>query len=82
MTNEPQRTSAGKLRRGLMLRLLRYKITVYICHLCGLSGHVDYIFIPKLNVCGSLLTGITLRSVKQNGFANRGQAGRYSDSSD
>ena len=51
VTNEPQRTSAGRLRRGLILRLLRYKITVYVCiyvcHLCGLSGHVDYVFIPK-----------------------------------
>ena len=22
----------------------------YICHLCGLSGHADYVFIPKQNV--------------------------------
>ena len=88
VTNEPQRTSAGRLRRGLILRLLRYKITVYaciyVCHLCRLSGHVDYVFIPKKKVFGSLLNGITLSSVEQNGFANRGQAvtGPYSDSSD
>ena len=66
MTNEPQRTSAGRLRGGLIITAFR---------LC---------FYPEEKVFGSLLIGLTLSSVEQNGFANRGQAvtGPYSDSSD